>query len=95
MFEEPDVSQTPTAIVGATPIGDSTNSVSSTSQTSIDLSWEDPAPSDIETTYCGVGTSAEENDIFPETPVRPPITILEPFLPKYHSINENYPNEVS
>ena len=72
MFTVPDMSDTPASIEGTTPIGDSetSNVVETQSQSSIDLSWDDPAPSQIESVYCSVGSTPDKSDVFPETPVR-------------------------
>ena len=70
-FDEPDFSDTSTSIEGATPIGDpsTSNTVETQSQTSIEFSWENPSPSQVEAIYCGVGSTENDNDIFPETMV--------------------------
>ena len=70
MFDEPDVSEINATILGAEPVGtpETSNTVSSTSQTAVEYSWGAPS-AEVETTYCGVGTSPKHNDIFPENPV--------------------------
>ena len=70
MFNEPDVSEINATILGTEPVGDpeTSNTVASTSQTAVEYSWG-ASSAEVETTYCGVGTSPQHNDIFPETPV--------------------------